>query len=43
MLDRKYKKKRNKTMFKMLKLNNERMKLAAFIKLFVLPEDSKDC
>lgn len=30
-------------MLKMLKLNNERMKLAAFIKVFVLPEDSKNC
>lgn len=30
-------------MLKMLKQNNERMKLAAFIKLFVLPEDSKNC
>ena len=29
-------------MLKMLKLDNERMKLAAFIKLFVLPEDSKN-
>ena len=27
----------------MLKLDNERMKLAVFIKLFVLPEDSKNC
>lgn len=44
MLERKYKKKkRNKTMLKMLKLNNERIKLVAFIKLFVLPEDSKNC
>lgn len=43
MLERKYKKKRKKTMLKMLKLNNERMKLAAFIKVFVLPEDSKNC
>lgn len=38
-LERKYKKGRKKTM---LKLDNERMKLAAFIKLFVLPEDSKN-
>lgn len=30
-------------MLKMLKLNNERMKLAVFIKLFVLPKDSKNC
>lgn len=43
MLERKYKNKRNKTMLKMLKLNNERIKLVAFIKLFVLPEDSKNC
>lgn len=36
MLERKYKNKRNKTMLKMLKLNNERMKLAAFIKFICI-------
>ena len=41
-LEHKYKKRKKKeTMLKMLKLDNERIKLAAFITLFVLP-DSKN-